>query len=138
MLPGSIVPGETPMKALAAFLFSAALLCGTEAMAQSLPLLEREEVVPLVRDPEILIPNFNPETEVVLFRVFDFNLDAADIPFLVDRLGIVVSRLRVEEMVEVFLAEDRIAVFICSFPAGERPNILRPDVRSRVCSLRRH
>lgn len=126
------------MKAFAAFLFGAALLCSTEATAQSVPLIEHEEGIPLVRDPEILIPDFNPETEVVLFRAIDFNLDAADIPFLVDRLGIVVPRPLVEEMVEGFLAEDRIAVFVCSFPAGERPNVLRPDVRSRVCSLRRH
>lgn len=125
------------MRASLLLICGAALLSGTGAAAQSLPSVEHEEASAVVRDPEIVFPEFDPASEVLVFRVLDFNLDAADIPFLIDRTGIVVPRTGLEDAVRGFLAEARTAVYVCSFPAGERPDILRPQVRSRVCSLRR-
>ena len=125
------------MKATCVGIFGVALFCAAEARAQALPLTETEPVGALVRDPVILLPAHDPERELVLYRVLDFNLDAADLPFFIDRTGLVVPREEADAEIRKLLSEGRIAVYACASRAEERPDIARPAERSRSCALRR-
>lgn len=125
------------MRILLPSLFGVALFCATEVRAQALPMIEFEPGTPLVRDPVILIPAHDPDRELVLYRVLDFNLDAADLPFFIDRTGLVVLREHAEAAIDTLLSEERTAVYSCSFRSGESPNIAQPAERSRSCTLRR-
>ena len=120
------------------YLVGAVLFCATDALAQEvLPIIHVEPGTPLVRDPEILVPEHDSEREIVLYRVYDFRLDAADIPFFIDRVGIAVPRETAHAAIEAFLREERTAVYSCSFEAGERPYIAHPSERDRFCVLQR-
>lgn len=125
------------MKAVHMLVFGVAYFCAVEARAQALPMIETEPGAPLVRDPVILLPVHDPDHELVLYRVLDFNLDAADLPFFIDRTGLVVSRENASAAIGMLLSEERTAVYSCSFRTEEPPNIARAQERSRFCTLRR-
>jgi hypothetical protein len=92
---------------------------------------------PLVWDPEFVVPDHNPETDVVAFRVHPFEADTADVPFFVDRMGIVIPKVEVETEVLVLLEGTKFVVLLCSFPEQGSFNLALPGVRSEYCSLRR-
>lgn len=114
-----------------------ACLAHADARAQSLPMIEYESGTPLVRDPVIGVPRSDPESEMVVYRVMDFNLDAADIPFFVDRDGILVREEVADETIARLLSEDGIALYVCRFPSGAHPVMTRPADRARFCTVRR-
>ena len=125
------------MKAVYVLIFGIAFFCTAEARAQALPMTEVEPGAPAVRDPVILLPAHDPERELVLYRVIDFNLDAADVPFFVDRTGLVIPRAEADAAIGRLLLEERTAVYACASRPGERPDIARPAERSRFCTLER-
>lgn len=125
------------MRVLATLILSFVLLLGTNAFSQEALTIATPPGKPLVWDPEFVIPEHNRETDIVAFRLHPFEADTADIPYFIDRTGIVVPKDALETGVLVLLEGTKFVVLVCSFPEMGPFNLALPGVRSEYCSLRR-
>jgi len=125
------------MRALAMLVFSFALLWGVDVEAQEALTMATPPGKPLVWDPEFVVPEHDPETHVVAFRLHSFEVDSADVPFFVDREGIIVPKAGVEAAAAVLTEDGRFVLLLCSFPSAGLYNLALPRVRLEHCALRR-
>ncbi|MES2931782.1 MAG: hypothetical protein V4682_03790 [Patescibacteria group bacterium] len=125
------------MRAFAMLMFSFVLLTGADARAQEALTITTPPGKPLVWDPEFTVPSHNTETEMVAFRLLPFAEDSADVPFFVDRTGIVIPKAGADVTVEVLAEDAQFVVLLCSFPELGPFNVALPGVRSQYCILRR-
>lgn len=125
------------MRVLATLIFSFALLLGANVRAQDALTINTPPGKPLVWDPEFVVPDHNTETEVVVFRLHPFEADTADVPFFVDREGIIVPKDDVDAFVAVLSEDAQFVVLVCSFPESGSFNVALPEIRSKYCTLRR-
>ncbi|MDP3402455.1 MAG: hypothetical protein Q8S35_00665 [bacterium] len=125
------------MRVLATLIFSFVLLTGANAEAQEALTITTPPGKPLVWIPEFVIPDHNTETEVVAFRLLPFEVDTADLPFFVDREGIIVPKDGVDASVVVLSEDAQFVVLVCKFPESGPFNVALPGVRSEYCTLRR-
>lgn len=124
------------MRALAALIFSFVLLVGANAWAQYALTITTPPGKPLVWDPEFSVPDHNPETDMIAFRLHPFEVETADLPFFVDREGIIVPKDDVDAFVAVLSEDAQFVVLMCSFPESGSFNVALPEVRSEYCTLR--
>ena len=125
------------MRAFAICMFTLVFLTSVNARAQEALTIATPPGKPLVWDPEFLVPAHNPETEVVAYRLHPFEADTGDLPFFVDREGIIVPKSEVENEVLVLLEGAKFVVLVCSFPHTGSFNVALPGIRSEYCTLRR-
>ncbi len=125
------------MRVLATLIFSFVLLAGANARAQDALTVTTPPGNSLVWDPEFTVPDHNAETEMVAFRLLPFEIDSADLPFFIDREGIVIPKDGVEEYVAVLSKDTQFVVLVCSFQQPGPFNLALPGVRSEYCILRR-
>ncbi len=125
------------MRVLATLIFSFVLLVVANARAQEALTINTPPGKPLVWDPEFVIPEHNPETEIVAFRLHPFEADTADLPYFIDRTGVVVSKNALETEVLLLLEGTKFVVLVCSFPELGSFNVALSGVRSEYCTLRR-
>lgn len=124
------------MRVFTTLIFSFALLMGADTEAQEALTVATPPGKPLVWDPEFLVPDHNPETEMIAFRLLPFEADTADLPFFVDREGIVVPNDGAEATTAVLSENARFVVLLCSFPEPGSFNVALPGVRLEYCTLR--
>lgn len=125
------------MRLLATLIFSFVLLVGTNVFSQEALTITTPPGRPLVWDPEFVIPEHSRETEIIAFRLHPFEADTADVPFFIDRMGIVVPKDALEAEVLTLLEGTRFVVLLCTFPELGSFNVALPRVRSEYCTLRR-
>ncbi len=125
------------MRVLMTLIFSFVLLTGANARAQDALTINTPPGKPLVWDPEFVVPDHNPETEMVAFRLHPFQADTADVPFFVDREGIVIPKDGVEDYVAVLSEDAQFIVLVCSFQQPGPFDLALPGVRSEYCTFRR-
>ncbi|MES2668416.1 MAG: hypothetical protein V4644_01845 [Patescibacteria group bacterium] len=129
------------MHTRAAAISMAAALIGTHAMAQQ-PYLSARVGMPSgmpIHDPVMIVPAFDPKTQVVAFRAFAFNVEDSDIPFFIDRRGTVIDTADRDAFIEAQANEDDIVVFLCTKEEGGRPPDMNdPAYRRRYCTIERY
>lgn len=123
------------MRAFVTLIFSCSLLMSVHVKAQEALTMHTPPGKPLVWDPEFVVPDHNPETEMVAFRILPLEADTADVPFFIDREGIVVPKLDAGVYSAVLSENGQFVVLLCSFPDSGSFNIALPRVRSEYCSL---
>lgn len=125
------------MRALAMLVLPFVLLTSTNALAQDALTIATPPGKSLVWDPEFTVPDHNPETEVVAFRLHPFEADTADMPYFIDRVGTVIPKVTVDTEVLALLEGTRFAVLLCAFTQPGSFNVALPEVRAQYCTLRR-
>ena len=118
-------------------LLASLLLASSDARAQDALSIKTPAGRPLVWNPEIVVPEHDPETELVLYQFIEVEGVEADIPFLVDRTGIRVLKADLEATVSRFLADPLTSVLVCSFPEPGPYDLTRPEIRTRFCTVQR-
>lgn len=111
----------------------AVLLWGTGARAQEALTITTPPGKPVVWDPTPVIPEHNPATEVVAFRIHERGSEG-DIPFFIDLTGMVIPKEGLDEAVERVRGSDPFIVLVCSFPEARSFDLVRPGVRSQFCT----
>ena len=122
------------MRALIATL-ALALISSTSARAQDALTIKTPPGRPLVWDPEILVPEHEPASDSVLYRVLEVPGTEPDTPFFVDRIGIRVPNGEVDREAAVLSEGFRFAILVCSFTGPEPFDLVRPEIRSRYCAV---
>lgn len=110
------------------------LLGSTSGLAQEALTIHTPPGKPLVWYPEIVVPGHDLEKDMVAFRIHESQLDDGDIPFFVDRTGIVVPKEGLDAAVERLRGIDPVTVLVCSFPEAGSFNLVRRDVRGEFCT----
>lgn len=125
------------MCAFATLVAVLALLASADLRAQEALTSATPTGKPLVWDPEFTIPDHDPETQTVAFRLLPSFAESGDLPFFRDREGIVIPKAGADVAVEVLSEDAEFVLLVCSFPQPGPFNVGLPEVRSQYCTLRR-
>jgi len=125
------------MRALTMLMVVFVLAWSTDLQAQEALTSATPPGKPLVWDPEFIAPSHDPETEMVVFRLLPSFAESGDMPFFVDRLGIVVPKAGADAAATVLSEDAEFVILMCSFPLPGPYNVALPGVRSEYCTLRR-